>query len=248
MKLVFISDTHTFQDKISVPDGDFIIHSGDYSFTGTIAEVNKFLTWFSELPHPYKIFVNGNHEVDFWKNPTLFESLIPKNVIYLYDREIIIEGLKFYGSPHTKEFGRWAYPYSSAVAAAEIWRWIPDDTDILVTHQPPYGIRDGVPYKIGREGLYVPSLDLEGDPQGCEVLRERLRTVKPMIHAFGHIHEGSGYSEINGTVFINASICDGKYKPVNPATVVTLNELKRVEKIEQFEVEKGFSTTDKRRL
>lgn len=223
-KLIFISDTHTYHDRLLIPDGDFIIHSGDYSFTGTIPEVNSFMTWFSELPHRHKIVVNGNHEKMFWANPTLFESLIPKNVTFLFDRAVALDGLNFYGSPHTKEFCGWAYPYYNPKEAEVIWNRIPDNTDILVTHQPPYKIRDGVPFKLGREGLYVPSLDTEGDPQGCEVLRERLRTIKPMIHSFGHIHPGTGYSMIDDTLFINASVCNDNYQPINPITTVILDD------------------------
>lgn len=246
MKLVFLSDTHTFHDRISIPDGDFVIHSGDYSFTGNIPEVNKFLTWFSELPHPYKIFVNGNHEKMFWANPTLFESMIPRNVVFLLDRQVVINGLKFYGSPHTKEFGGWAYPYYTKGEAEAIWSKIPLDTDILVTHQPPYGIRDGVPWRVGREGLYVPSLELDGDPQGCEVLLEKVKAIKPKIHSFGHIHEGAGYSEIDGTLFVNASVCTAKYKAENPITVVTLDEFRQIKTVESVDSQKGYITVNKR--
>jgi Icc-related predicted phosphoesterase len=36
---------------------------------------------------------------------------------------------------------------------------------------------------------------------------------------FGHIHEGFGLSENEHTVFINASSCDIRYRPRNPAAV-----------------------------
>lgn len=247
MRLCFISDTHTYHEQLQLPECDILIHSGDYSFTGTIPEVNKFMGWFSEQKCTHRVVVNGNHEKMFWANPTLFESLIPKNVTFLFDRAVTLEGLNLYGSPHTKEFCGWAYPYYNPKEAEVIWNRIPDNTDILVTHQPPYKIRDGVPFKLGREGLYVPSLDTEGDPQGCEVLRERLRTIKPMIHSFGHIHEGAGYSEIEGTLYINASICTGKYKPENPCTVVTLDSDKNIISIESVDIQKGYTVEDKRR-
>lgn len=161
--------------------------------------------------------------------------MIPRNVHFLLDKQIELEGLKFYGSPHTKEFCGWAYPYFNEREAKEIWYKIPLDTDILLTHMPPYGIRDGAPYIMGREGFYVPSLDEEGESVGCEVLRERVEAIKPLIHSFGHIHEGAGIEEKNGTLFINASICTGHYKPTNPATVVTLYDgEKRIKSIEQI--------------
>lgn len=236
MKLVFISDTHTFQNEVSVPDGDFIFHSGDYTFTGNIPEVNKFLVWFSNLPHTHKILINGNHEREFWQNPALYKALIPDNIVYLEDEEIQIDGLKIYGSPHTIEFGSWAYPYYTEEEARQIWARIPDDTDILLTHQPPYGIRDGAPFMKGREGLYVPCLDSEGFSVGCKELLEKVKNVRPLIHAFGHIHEGAGYTQIDETLYINAAVADGQYKLTNPATVVTLDENKKIINIEQYEI------------
>lgn len=246
MKICFISDTHCYHNKLTLPECDILVHSGDYSFTGNIPEVNGFLTWFASQKASHLLFINGNHEKMFWANPTLFESMIPKNVTFLYDKSVTLEGLNFYGSPHTKEFGGWAYPYYNKTEAEKIWSKIPDDTDILVTHQPPYKIRDGVPYRLGREGLYVPSLDLEGDPQGCEVLLEKIKSVKPIIHSFGHIHEGAGYTQIGETLFINASICTAQYKPTNPCTVVYLDDRKII-KVEQVEVYKGFEVIDKRK-
>lgn len=233
MRICFISDTHSKHRAIDVPDADILVHCGDYTFAGTIPEVNDFLLWFSKLPHNHKIFVNGNHEVGFYRNIPLYRQLIPKSIIYLENEEVNVEGLKFYGSPYTKEFGSWAYMYYTDEEAKTLWDAIPDDTDILVTHQPPYKIHDGAPYMQGREGLFVPCLDEEGDPAGCKVLRERVRIVKPKVHSFGHIHEGSNYSVIEDTVFINAAVCDGKYKPTNPITVVTLDNNKQVIKVER---------------
>jgi Icc-related predicted phosphoesterase len=233
MRLVFISDTHNQLHKITVPDGDFLIHAGDYSNNGTIPEVNKFLIEFSKLPHKHKILINGNHEKTFWKNPNLFMALIPRDIHFLLDNEVYIEGLRFYGSPHTKEFCGWAYPYFNEREAKEIWNKIPLDTDVLITHMPPYGIRDGAPYIMGREGFYVPSLDENGESVGCEVLRERVDAIKPKIHVFGHIHEGRGVTQKGSTTFINASTCTGQYKPTNLPIVVDINEDKTVKIISE---------------
>jgi hypothetical protein len=42
------------------------------------------------------------------------------------------------------------------------------------------------------------------------------------VHAFGHIHEGAGTDVRDGVTYVNASICDERYRPVNPARVVDL--------------------------
>ena len=46
--------------------------------------------------------------------------------------------------------------------------------------------------------------------------------IKPLYHIFGHIHEGYGQKKQDGTVFINASICTARYKPINKPIVFDL--------------------------
>ena len=58
----------------------------------------------------------------------------------------------------------------------EKWNQIPDDTDILVTHGPALGYGD------------LCSSQMRA---GCaELLSTIQNRVKPMVHVFGHIHEG----------------------------------------------------------
>ena len=73
------------------------------------------------------------------------------------------------------------------------WEKIPFDTDILLTHTPPYGIND------------LKKLDPE--PQGCKnLLKEVTERVKPKLHLFGHIHGRNGSHKIGETMFVNAAI------------------------------------------
>jgi Icc-related predicted phosphoesterase len=83
---------------------------------------------------------------------------------------------------------------------------IPLKTDVLITHGPPMGILDVV----------------RGDHVGCADLAARIAVVRPRVRLFGHIHEGSGVVEKDGITYINASICDAAYNPVNPVRVVDL--------------------------
>jgi Icc-related predicted phosphoesterase len=48
--------------------------------------------------------------------------------------------------------------------------------------------------------------------------------VKPALNVFGHIHEGYGVKQINDTLFVNASICNPGYNPINKPIVVDLKE------------------------
>ena len=73
-----------------------------------------------------------------------------------------------------------------------IWKKIPDDTQILLTHSPPKGILDR---------------NIDGESQGCEKLLERVQEINPLVHIFGHIHESYGIFPTSSTIFINASSC-----------------------------------------
>lgn len=206
MKLVLLSDTHMGHEDVVVPSGDILVHSGDATFKGSIKEVSAFGKWFSSLPHKYKIFVAGNHDWLFEKQPALAKSLLP-NIIYLEDSFVEIEGLRIWGSPVQPWFCDWAF---NKIRGAEIkrhWDMIPENLDLLVTHGPPYGILDECP----------------GDGHvGCADLLNAVYRVKPKIHLFGHIHEGSGIVIKDGITFVNGSIMDGMYNVMHQPRVIEL--------------------------
>ena len=211
MKIVCLSDTHNSNSQIEVPDGDLLIHAGDATITGTIDEIVLFNEWFAGLPHKYKIFVAGNHDWLFENNPIPARKILSDKIIYLRDSFVEIEGLKIYGSPWQPRFFDWAFNLTRGAELAEKWKLIPDDTDILITHGPPFGILDEVPRRYFVENT------------GCEELRKRveeLRLNKLKLHVFGHIHCGYGRAEKFGVKFINASNCDESYAPTNAPIVV----------------------------
>lgn len=210
MKLCIISDTHMkhkFLD-LSAYEADVLIHCGDMTGNGGSGAMADFFVWFtSQDQFKHKITIAGNHDWIFEKNPALAKILVPDNVAYLQDEELVIDGVKFYGSPVQKIFCNWAFNRHESKLKLH-WEGIPDDTDVLITHSPPYGIGDNVPW-AGNQGS--PSLYME--------VMER---IKPKIHCFGHIHEGYGMKIIENTKFINASNLDGDYLCVNDPFVVEI--------------------------
>lgn len=210
MKIVAISDTHTLHDNVQVPDGDVLIHTGDFTNTGKMEEIIRFISWFSYHPHKHKIIVLGNHEKGFEKNWGVSKSLIPTEIHLLHDSEVVIDGVKFYGSPWQPEFCNWAFnlPRNGNELEAK-WEAIPDNTDVLLTHGPPHGILDMVRYPYSTSVL------------GCEKLRKRVDNMPNLkAHIFGHIHDGYGTTKIGNTQFVNASICTEGYAPVNDPIVI----------------------------
>jgi len=232
-KIVAISDTHNRHKHLTssamgnlLPDGDLLIHAGDFSGRGQKGEVESFLKWLVQQAPKYThgiVFIAGNHDISFdpkygeynvqdelgvgpkekpaWLKQMLAE--LPSNVRYLENSDVTIDGVKIWGSPITPWFGgdRWGFNRHRGDEIMETWKQIPSDTDIVVTHGP-------VAYKLD----YVPR---SAEYTGCEQLRQVIEEIKPLIHICGHIHESRNWTYDNHTTYINASICNHQYEPVN---------------------------------
>lgn len=201
LKIVAISDTHTKHHRLEIPPGDLLIHAGDFTNRGSLKDVEVFNEFLGTLPHRYKIVIAGNHDFCFERQPSEARALLT-NCIYLEDEGVEIEGVRIYGSPWQPEFHNWAFNLKRGEALAQKWALIPEDTDILITHGPPYG--------------YLDKVFLGGRQVGCEDLLQRVKEIKPKYHIFGHIHEAAGIDSNGHTTFINASSCTFAYKPKNP--------------------------------
>jgi Icc-related predicted phosphoesterase len=200
MKATFISDTHGKHNELKLTGGDLLIHAGDLSGRGLKQEIAYFMDWFAKQEYTYKVFIAGNHDFLFERDPAMAEALIPDNIIYLNDSATIIEGYKIWGSPITPYFYDWAFNRLRGPEIDKHWALIPHDTDILVTHGPPAKILDRT---------------TRGDKVGCENLLAKIIEVKPKFHLFGHIHEARGtFSDVN-TNYINASVLNELYVKVN---------------------------------
>ncbi|WP_407543521.1 metallophosphatase domain-containing protein (plasmid) [Deinococcus radiomollis] len=175
MKIVCISDTHNQHSLLTLPPGDVLIHAGDYSMQGHVAETETFLTWFAAQPHRHKVFIAGNHDFIFEKRRKKARAMVPRGIIYLEDEGVTLDGVKFWGSPVTPTFFDWAFNRGPSTIA-DSWTIIPDDTEVLITHGPAYGVLDKVlPY---------------GQEVGCPKLRAALdNRLHPKLHVFGHVHE-----------------------------------------------------------
>lgn len=203
LKFVCVSDTHSLQDQFTVPDGDVLLHAGDFSGRGKPAEIEAVNAWLGRLPHKHKIVIAGNHDFLFEKEPKRAQAMFT-NCTYLQDSAVTVGGLKIYGSPWQPWFFDWAFNLQRGEPLRKVWRKIPDDADIVITHGPPALHGD---------------MTSDGVSAGCEDLLRRMKEVKPMVHLFGHIHEGYGITRDEHTTYINASTCTLRYRPINPPIV-----------------------------
>lgn len=63
IKFVCISDTHNVDFVHEIPDGDVLIHSGDFTKRGYQEELEHFIKLLDSLPHKIKIVIAGNHDM-----------------------------------------------------------------------------------------------------------------------------------------------------------------------------------------
>jgi hypothetical protein len=69
--IVCISGTHELHRELDVPNGDILIHAGDFTmFSKSAAAILDFNEWLRELPHRWKILTPGNHEFFLESDPS----------------------------------------------------------------------------------------------------------------------------------------------------------------------------------
>jgi Icc-related predicted phosphoesterase len=213
MKILTISDTHSFHNELTIPsDIDMILFGGDESNSSSPImnheECIDFLNWFEIQNIKYKVMIAGNHSTAIYQKMITKADIEARGIIYLEHESINIEGINIFGSPYTPTFGNWSFMIGRH-KLDEYWKEIPDNTDIILTHGPPKGILD---LTRNRDG----SLEFCGD----QSLLNHVYRIQPKYTVFGHIHNcvdcvNKGIRNIPElpTTFINAScVTDGKFR------------------------------------
>ena len=200
-----------------MPKADVIIHAGDFSNIGHQIDAIKFFNWFNALDYKHRIVIAGNHDIFMEKgNDSEIRMTVPPDVTYLKESGVTIDGIKFWGSPYQPEFMNWAFNVPRGEEIKKHWDKIPEGTDVLITHGPPKDVLDFCPNWEVR-GAFV--------NVGCEELRKAVDRIKPKVHVFGHVHyPGGDHKEVDGTLFINAAICNEAYAPINKPQMFDIYE------------------------
>lgn len=219
-----VADLHGHYPQLE--GGDLLIVAGNLTARDTCVEHIKFQMWLHDQKYSKKIIVAGNHdnrlqELGFASVQRQYAELEED---YLCDSGTEFEGLKIWGSPWTLRFegmnpNCMAFTCETEEELAEKWAMIPQDTDILVTHAPAYGILDQV------EDMRSNKIESKGSKSLYGYLKYAFR---PKLHVFGHIHEGYGLIESfpgynnNMVKSINASHVNERYEPVNKPIRIVL--------------------------
>jgi Icc-related predicted phosphoesterase len=222
MKIICISDTHNHHKLIEpmLPDGDVIIHAGDVTENGSDREFYAFMNWFNDLPYKHRIFIAGNHDGILERSHVrTIRQFCSDNTHYLFEDSVVINGIKFWGSPYTPRFFNWAFNVDRD-KLYQHWDKIDSDTNVLITHGPAGGILDVAP-RVSGKGW---------ENTGCETLRLELEfeLKETVAHVFGHIHCDAGVARtIPHLLSINASSVSDDYSKLNKPVVFTINPTTR---------------------
>ncbi|MFO0815508.1 MAG: metallophosphoesterase [Gemmatales bacterium] len=156
---------------------------------------SNFRRWLKETPARNIVAVAGNHDFVFQLRPDLVP---PLNWTYLQDNGAEIDGIRIWGTPWQPIFFDWAFNLAEPELETK-WRLIPERTDILVLHGPPY-----------RHG----DRNSKGEHTGSPSLLTRIREIQPKLVICGHIHEARGEYRVAGSRILNVSQLDLRYQPV----------------------------------
>lgn len=204
MKICAVSDTHNW--KIRFPKCDVLAIAGDISMRGTLPWfIEEFVPYIQQFTFDKCLLVFGNHDDEIYMNEEWRDIKLPENIVVLNNTSYKYKNVKFYGSPNCNYIPGFLNTFSEETLE-ELFATMPDDTDVLITHSPAYGIGDttyGDDYHLGSASLL-----------------EKIRQVKPKIHIFGHVHTGKKFIKENGTSFYNVSIVDENYEIAYKPTIV----------------------------
>jgi hypothetical protein len=126
-----------------MPTCDVFLHAGDITGRGSIEETSRFAARLrDEMSSPqgprHAIIVPGNHDQCFELFSTPVRELFGANVHVLLDQALVLDGVRFYGSPWTPPFMGWHFMADES-RLASLYSGMPDTLDMLVTHGPTSG-------------------------------------------------------------------------------------------------------------
>lgn len=224
MRICGISDMHGNLD-FSIEPCDVLCICGDifpleiqnYSKPCEKWFAKEFLLWCDKQPVKEILLIGGNH--DFWlsrhSDKAKLECLkSPKNVriTYLQDEsyEYIDEDsgkvYTFYGTPWCHKFGDWAFMPETDDTLSYHFEKIPDNLDILLTHDAPYGVSDVCLQDVWWN---------KKEHIGSKPLAKAVSIKQPKILLHGHLHTTNREEELLGkTSVYNVSLLDEKYEMV----------------------------------
>lgn len=221
-KICAISDLHGQLD-FDIEECDILCICGDFVplkvqsyHHGTVKWIiKKFLPWCEKQKCEKVYLIAGNHDIILQTHGLSTRELFRgTKVVYLKDQlaeYLTDEGqtIRIYGTPWCHKFGNWAFMMEDG-GLAEIYDGIPENVDILMTHDCSYGACDVLLQKTEWT---------TNEHIGCHPLAEAVLAKKPKYQLSGHLHSGRHeFEQLGDTLCRNVSLLNEEYKMVYSPT------------------------------
>lgn len=233
LRVVAISDIHGYFPIIEEP-ADILLIAGDISpleiqFNKPKMKIwleTEFAYWIKSLPVERVFLIAGNHD-------SYLESISKTNILALQQACVKLTYLKnevcdyvdsygqvwtIFGTPYCHIFGNWPFMRSEEYMT-EKFKQIPDEVDIIISHDPPFAagdvdvILEAPQHRAQRMFQHL----------GNEPLRARIENVNYKLLVCGHIHGGShDFNEEWKSV--NVSYLNEYYEPHYDPFYITLTK------------------------
>lgn len=220
MKIYATSDIHGNLEGLNPADHDIMIIAGDIAPLDGFSAYNvheqkewlqhEFSSFCKSYPDVQFCIIPGNHDMCLDPKKAArckghdMRIAFPSNVHLLIDRQVNIDGLSIYGTPHVPIIGYvWGFE-AEHDELCEKFAKIPDSLDILITHTPPHLLDSCIDRSLQNGGC---------EAFGSSELTQAIYDKKPRYVFCGHIHTGA-HSEVlfNQSVLHNVARVDERYE------------------------------------
>lgn len=223
LKAYAISDIHG-RLNVKIEKSDILLISGDISplslqhnmmlMEGWIS--SRFIPWCEYQPVDKVVLIAGNHDFYLQDKAELFrEQIKGTKIVYLQDEEFFYKKnenvtYKIYGTPWCKPFYNWAFMVDDDELRKK-FSTIPNDVDILLTHDCPYGYND-ICFNNGKHIGNIP-------------LMEAIKEKQPRYVFTGHLHSAEKTPiNLDKSIIQNVCVLGEDYEITYKPTYVTILE------------------------
>jgi len=183
MKIYATADIHGAQHRVNEAlsaikkhKPDVIIIAGDITQFGP---ADAAITILNQFPTPVYTLPGNIDTADVW------EGIKQTKAVNLHKKQTQVKGLTFTGVNGVDD------AETELFFTDETLKSYLDQTDVLITHVPPYGFQDTV---------------FLGKHAGSKPVRKIVDTFHPLLVISGHIHERPGFSKHENTTIVNCSM------------------------------------------